>query len=222
MTAAIVFDLDGTLVDSLSDIAAAANKMLSEQGHPLLPETTIRGFVGNGLPKLVERVIKHSGLNADRHAELTQSTLRHYSNASSAQTRPYPGVVEALDRLKTADIHLGVCTNKPEVPARHILEALDLDRFFDVVIGGDTLNTRKPDPTHLSAAFDAMGGHQTRIFVGDSEIDAETARRANVPFLLFTEGYRKSPVVAIPHTAHFDDFSDLPNLIQETVAAHHT
>ncbi|WP_170587855.1 phosphoglycolate phosphatase [Ruegeria arenilitoris] len=212
MTAAIVFDLDGTLVDSLADIAAAANRMLADQGHAPLPEETIQGFVGNGLPKLVERVILHCGLNIERHSELTQVTLNQYSQASSAMTRPYPGVKDALQRLRAADIALGVCTNKPEAPARHILEVLDLAQFFDVVIGGDTLKSRKPDPAHLSATFEALGTNDARVFVGDSEVDAETAQRAQVPFLLYSEGYRKSPVSELPHLASFDDFARLPDL----------
>ncbi|WP_170337423.1 phosphoglycolate phosphatase [Ruegeria arenilitoris] len=212
MTAAIVFDLDGTLVDSLADIAAAANRMLADQGYAPLPEETIRGFVGNGLPKLVERVILHCGLSIERHSELTQVTLNHYSQASSAITRPYPGVKDALRRLRAANIALGVCTNKPEAPAQHILEVLDLAQFFDVVIGGDTVKSRKPDPAHLTATFEALGTNDARVFVGDSEVDAETAQRAQVPFILYSEGYRKSPVSELPHLASFDDFALLPDL----------
>ncbi|WP_170392392.1 phosphoglycolate phosphatase [Ruegeria arenilitoris] len=212
MTAAIVFDLDGTLVDSLADIAAAANRMLADQGYAPLPEETIRGFVGNGLPKLVERVILHCGLSIERHSELTQVTLNHYSQASSAITSPYPGVKDALRRLRAANIALGVCTNKPEAPAQHILEVLDLAQFFDVVIGGDTVKSRKPDPAHLTATFEALGSIDARVFVGDSEVDAETAQRAQVPFLLYSEGYRKSPVSELPHLASFDDFARLPDL----------
>ncbi|WP_170337649.1 phosphoglycolate phosphatase [Ruegeria arenilitoris] len=212
MTAAIVFDLDGTLVDSLADIAAAANRMLADQGYAPLPEETIRGFVGNGLPKLVERVILHCGLSIERHSELTQVTLNHYSQASSAITRPYPGVKDALRRLRAANIALGVCTNKPEAPAQHILEVLDLAQFFDVVIGGDTVKSRKPDPAHLTATFEALGTNDARVFVGDSEVDAETAQRAQVPFILYSEGYRKSPVSELPHSASFDDFARLPDL----------
>ncbi len=213
MTTAIVFDLDGTLVDSLSDIARAANQMLADQGRAPLPESTIRGFVGNGLPKLVERVMAHCDFDMTRQPELTQATLRHYNAAASAQTRPYPGVIAALESLQQSGATMGLCTNKPEVPARHILKDLALDRFFEVVIGGDTLDTRKPDPAHLHAAFQALGPHQAQVFVGDSEVDAETARRANIPFVLYSRGYRKSPLTQIQHQAAFDDFDHLPELI---------
>lgn len=214
---AIVFDLDGTLVDSAPDIRAAANAMLRDQGLAPLDLPTITSFIGNGLPKLVERVIRHTGLDMARHEELTQLTLDHYSRASCDLTAPYPGLREVLLQLREAGFALGICTNKPEAPARDILEALDLAGFFDAVIGGDTLPVRKPDPEPLNRTFDQLG-RGAGIYVGDSEIDAETARRAGVPFLLFTEGYRKSPVEALPHHARFDRYADLPALIERVRA----
>ncbi|WP_037308945.1 phosphoglycolate phosphatase [Ruegeria halocynthiae] len=213
MSATIIFDLDGTLVDSLADIASAANRMLRDVGQEPLPQETIKQFVGNGLPKLVERVVRHCALTPERHAELTQRTLDHYNAGASNKTTPYPGVPEALNQLRQMGCILGVCTNKPEIPARHVLEALGLAQHFDAVLGGDTLNTRKPDPAHLNASFQALTSAGPRLFVGDSEVDAETAQRAQVPFLLFTEGYRKSPIADIPHTASYGDSSRLPDLV---------
>ncbi|WP_299639122.1 phosphoglycolate phosphatase [uncultured Ruegeria sp.] len=217
MTAAVVFDLDGTLVDSLGDLAAAANRTLDDVGHDPLSHDVIKGFVGNGLPKLVERMIRHCGLPLDRHAELTQLTLKHYNAAVSETTVPYPGIAEALVALRQMGCALGVCTNKPEAPARHVLEALDLSQYFDVVLGGDSLSTRKPDPKHLFASFDALQVSGPRLFVGDSEVDAETAARAKIPFLLFTEGYRKTPVAEIPHTVAYCASQDLPALVAELI-----
>lgn len=218
MTATIMFDLDGTLIDSIPDIAAAANKMLQSQDVDPLPQTTIKQFVGNGLPKLVERVILHRGLPLERHGELTKITLDYYTAASSDLTVPYPGVSEALTELRNMGCVLGICTNKPEAPARHILQALNLAHHFNTVFGGDTLETRKPDPAHLHASFDAVQNTGPRLFVGDSEVDAETAQRAQIPFLLFTEGYRKSPVAEIPHTLSFDHNNKLPSLVTEVVS----
>ncbi|NOD35334.1 MULTISPECIES: phosphoglycolate phosphatase [unclassified Ruegeria] len=210
MTATVIFDLDGTLVDSLGDLAAAANRTLNDVGHDPLSIDIIKGFVGNGLPKLVERMIHHCELPLDRHAELTQLTLKHYNAAASETTIPYPGIPESLDALRQMGCALGICTNKPEAPARHVLEALNLSRFFDVVIGGDSLPTRKPDPKHLFASFDALEAKGPRVFVGDSEVDSETAVRAKIPFLLFTEGYRKSRVQNIPHDIAYEAAADLP------------
>ncbi len=215
MVAVVVFDLDGTLVDSIADIANAANRMLTDQGLTPLPQDTIRSFVGNGLPKLVERVIDHCGIDRDRHPELTQLTLRHYNAVACDQTAVYPGVPEALEQLRAMGCTLGVCTNKPEEPARHVLDALNLSQYFDVVFGGDSLNTRKPDPAHLHASFEALPDTGPRIFVGDSEVDAETAHRAQVPFLLFTEGYRKSPIAEMHHTLSYADSAELPDLVNQ-------
>ncbi|MEM6658132.1 MAG: phosphoglycolate phosphatase [Pseudomonadota bacterium] len=217
MTTAIVFDLDGTLVDSLGDIAVAANRMLDDIGHTSVSRDEIGRFVGNGLPKLVERLIRHCALPMDRHSELTQRTLVHYNAAASETTVPYTGVPEALAELKMMGCLMGVCTNKPETPARHILDVLDLSQYFDVVLGGDTLPTRKPDPRHLIASFDALATNGARLFVGDSEVDAETSKAADIPFLLFTQGYRKSPVADIPHTLPYDHAGELPDLIEKVL-----
>ncbi|MGH1356490.1 MAG: phosphoglycolate phosphatase [Thalassovita sp.] len=208
----VVFDLDGTLIDSAPDIRAAANKMLAEEGQEPLDLPTIISFIGNGLPKLVERVMDHAGLDSARHAKLTEITLAHYNAATTELTRPYAGVIEALGALKKAGHTLALCTNKPEAPARAILHELGMAHFFNGVVGGDTLDVKKPDPKpllHILRHFDGAA-----IYVGDSEVDAETAERAGIRFALFTEGYRKRPVEQIPHQDEFSDFSALPGLVE--------
>lgn len=217
MGAAIVFDLDGTLVDSLGDIVAAANLTLRDTGLPPLPREVIGRFVGNGLPKLVERMIRHCDLPLERHDELTKVALAHYTAGSSKTTVPYPGIPQALASLQSQGHILGICTNKPEAPARHILDALNLSQYFSAVLGGDSLATRKPDPQHLFASFDALPAHGSRVFVGDSEVDAETAERAEIPFLLFTQGYRKSPVAEIPHDIAYDMAEEIPSRVAQIV-----
>lgn len=220
VAAHVIFDLDGTLVDSLADIAAAVNTMLTEQGLPTLPQETIARFVGNGLPRLVERVIAHLGLPQDRHADLTRITLALYTAAPSAQTIVFPGVRTALDALQKMGCALAVCTNKPQAPAQRLLDDLDLSHNFAAVIGGDTLNTRKPDPAHLQACINALPAGGPSIFVGDSEVDAETAQRAQVPFLLFSNGYRKSPLADIPHSFSYDHSDRIPELVAGILATH--
>lgn len=217
MPASIVFDLDGTLVNSAPDIAAAVNRMLADEGQPALDLATVISFVGHGLPNLVAQVIRHLGMDMDRHTALAKATLYHYNTASTAHSVVYPGLVSALNVLQSDGHAMGVCTNKPEEPAHHVLDALGLSQFFDVVIGGDTLQTRKPDPEMLHAAFTALPQAHP-IFVGDSEVDAETADRAKVPFLLFTEGYRKSPVEQLPHTFAYNDSTALPRLVNQVLA----
>lgn len=211
--AAIVFDLDGTLVDSAPDIHAAVNRMLAGENRGPLDLATVTSFVGNGLPHLVARVIAHTGLDMADHPRLTRATLTAYEAAASVHTRLYPGVARALQTLAEAGHRLGICTNKPEAPARQVLHDFGLAGLFDVVVGGDSLTARKPDPAPLWHVFDALGDADARLFVGDSEVDAETARAAAVPFLLFTEGYRKAPVDSLPHTARYDDATQLPALV---------
>ncbi len=208
----VVFDLDGTLIDSAPDIRAAANRMLAEQGIGPLDLPTITSFIGNGLPKLVERVMDRVGLDPVLHKELTSVTLAHYNAATTELTRPYPGVVAALEALQSQGCRLALCTNKPEEPARAILHDLGLERFFNGVVGGDTLDVKKPDPEPLLHIIRGLGGAQA-VYVGDSEVDAETAVRAGIRFALFSGGYRKSPVDAIPHQHRFDDFDALPGIV---------
>lgn len=208
----VIFDLDGTLVDSAPDIAAATNRMLLDEGLAPLDLATVTSFIGNGLPKLVEHVIGACGLDMGRHADLTSAVLAYYNRASTDLSELYPNVIEALDLLKSRGFALGVCTNKPKEPADTMLSELDLAQYFDVVIGGDSLAVRKPDAAPLLAAMAQLNA-ETTIYVGDSEVDAATATAASVPFALFTEGYRKTAVEHLPHTALFSDFAGLPAVI---------
>jgi phosphoglycolate phosphatase len=207
----LIFDLDGTLVDSAPDIHAAVNQMLAVVGEPPLGADTVRSFIGNGVPMLITRVMHARGHAPDaaRHAEWEGLFLRHYEADSATLTTLYPGALAALQALAALGHPLALCTNKPAAPARHILDAFTLGPLFATVIGGDSLPTRKPDPAPLLAAT----GGGAALFVGDSEVDAETALAARVPFLLFTEGYRKSPIEALPHAARFAHFDDLPALV---------
>lgn len=207
---AIVFDLDGTLIDSAPDLARAANAVLAEEGCAPLDLAEVVSFIGNGVPRLVELVAGARGLAGG--PDMVARFMAHYNAAPVGLTRPYPGVVPALEALLAAGHMMGICTNKPEAPAREILGALGLERFFDAVLGGDSLDARKPDPRPLTHVVAQLGGTRA-LYVGDSEVDAETADRAGVPFLLFSEGYRKGPAEAMVHRAAFSDFSELAALV---------
>lgn len=209
---AIVFDLDGTLVHSAPDIAAAANRMLDEAGQPPLDMETAISFVGHGIPRFVEQVMAHYGIDPAQHTAMTARMLVHYTAHPADLTRPYPGVVATLEVLRAQGHTLGICTNKYHAQSVQILDALDLAQYFDVVIGGDSLPVKKPDPAPMHAAFAALPGVPL-LYVGDSETDAETARRAGQRFALFTEGYRRAPVADLPHDFAFDDFTALPAFV---------
>ena len=207
----IVFDLDGTLIDSAPDLRAAANGMLSDEGLPPLDLGTITSFIGNGLPNLVRLVMQARDLDMARHNALTACVLDHYNAGQGALTTLYPGVRGVLETLHRDGHPLGLCTNKPIAPTRDILVHFGLTDLFSTVIGGDSLTERKPHPAPLLATFEALGA--PGIYVGDSEVDAETAQRAEIPFALFTEGYRKTPVAVLPHKWSFSDFTSLPGIV---------
>lgn len=211
---AVVFDLDGTLIDSAPDLHAAALKMLAGAGLPAITPQQTRSFIGNGVPMLVARIMAAVGLpdDAARHAAMEAAFLRHYNAAPAERTVLYPGVVAALDRLEDLGCVLGLCTNKPEGPTHAILRIFGLADRMRVVVGGDTLAVKKPDPAPLHRAFAALPGGR-RLFVGDSEVDAGTAQAAAVPFALFSGGYRKTPVEDMPHDHLFDHWHDLPGFV---------
>jgi phosphoglycolate phosphatase len=138
--------------------------------------------------------------------------MRHYMAAPTDLGAPFPGVVAALDALAAMGHRLGVCTNKPVEPARAILQGIGLSERLPVLIGGDSLAVRKPDPAPLQATAIALASSPV-IYVGDSEVDAEAAQRAAMTFFLFSGGYRKSPVEELANDAVFDTFLDLPELV---------
>ncbi|WP_333826699.1 phosphoglycolate phosphatase [Pararhodobacter sp.] len=204
---AIVFDLDGTLIDSAPDLHAALNKVLTEEGATPVSLQQTRGFIGHGIPHLVRAARLECGIDPAREAAMTASMFRHYMAAPARLSRPYPGAVACLEALQARGHPLGLCTNKAIAPTRMILKALDLERFFSVVIGGDSVAQKKPDPAPLLAAFAPLG--PPLLYVGDSEVDGETALAAGIPFALHTEGYRKAPLHDLPHRFAFSDFAQL-------------
>lgn len=215
MSRAIIFDLDGTLIDSAPDIHRCANLALEQAGHGPITLDQTRDFIGHGAPRFVEQMMAAQGI-AEGFDALLAAFLRVYEDAP-VLTCPYPGVLDALAAFRAEGWRIGLCTNKPIGPAQVVMDHLGLSGFFDVMLGGDSLPQRKPDPAPLLHVVTALEA-QHSLYAGDSEVDAETAQRAGLPFALFTEGYRKQPVEALPHSARFDDFAVLPALAAELVA----
>lgn len=211
----VFFDLDGTLIDSLPGITDAANGVLIERGLPKIgPDLTV-GFVGRGERVFVERMIAATDLDPSEFETLVERFVVHYK-LSAASTVLMPGAREALDILKAASYPLGLITNKPRAPLGPTLEAVDLTDDFEVVLAGDDLADRKPHPAPLFAAMKQLGADRC-LYVGDSDIDAETAERAGMPFALYTEGIRTKSVEDMPHDAAFNDFKDLPGIVKALV-----
>ena len=204
----IVFDLDGTLIHSAPDLQAAANKMLADYDLAPLDVSTIESFIGNGVPKLVERCLRVYGF--PQSEEAIDKMRRYYDADPYTLTEPYAGVVDCLHALKAAGIKMAVCTNKPVAPALTILDGLDLTKYFDVVVGGDTYPTHKPDAQPLLGCMEKMGADMANtVYVGDSETDALTAKNADMTFALFSGGYRKTPCEELRHHFLFDHFDTL-------------
>ncbi|MBC7739028.1 MAG: HAD-IA family hydrolase, partial [Candidatus Saccharibacteria bacterium] len=157
------------------------------------------------------------GIADSEQASALAEFMSRYDDAVTL-TLLYPNVAETLDQLRLDGHLLALCTNKPMRPTLALLRHLNLGQHFTKILAGDSLPVHKPDPAPLLAAFD-MEGTGPDLYVGDSEVDAETARRANVPLLLFTEGYRSTPIADLTHRAAFSAFSDLPGLVATFSAA---
>lgn len=210
----VIFDLDGTLVDSAGDLAHAVNGMLGAFAREPLDVSQVRTMIGDGMGKLVERALAARGLEGVDLAEAQRLCLKHYEAEPVRETRPYPGVRAALERLSADGRHLAVCTNKPERLAEMVLERLNLAGFFTRIVGGDTLPYRKPDPRVLRGLLEhyAVTAHDA-LMVGDSEVDAAAAQSAGVPMVLMCYGYRRGPLEQIPRLAALEQFEALPALI---------
>lgn len=212
----IVFDLDGTLIDSAPDIQSAANFVLADHDIASLTLDQIRSFIGGGVDILWEKIIAATGMDPADHGKLVAAFMQLYHTATSL-TGFFPGVREALETLAERGHPLGICTNKPLGPTMAIVEHLGIAPLFSFVIGGDSLPEKKPDPAPLRAAFAGLGADPKNpkgIYVGDSEYDAICASRVPVPFLIFTLGYRQTPVEELPHASSFDHFDRLPALVE--------
>jgi phosphoglycolate phosphatase len=210
----IVFDLDGTLIDSAADLAAAVNAMLAGFGCEPLSVAEVRRMIGDGVAMLVSRALAARQCEQAEPARAMQIFMRHYEAGATSLTRAFPGAAGALRALRAAAIPLAVCTNKPARLAAEVLEGLALSGYFARVIGGDSLPFRKPDPrVLLSLLQDFAVAPQRSLLVGDSEIDAQTASSAGVPFVLMKHGYRRGPVEEMPSIAALETFDELPSLL---------
>lgn len=209
----VVFDLDGTLIDSAPDIQSVAAIVLGRHGKDDLTLEETRSFIGEGAAVFVSRMMAARGINEtpQSHASLHQDFLAQYEFAVDKAVF-YPGALSALGVLKAAGHKLGLCTNKPELAARAVLRHMGMEQVFDAFMAGGMMDSRKPEPNMLLQAIDDLGGGPA-LYVGDSEIDAETASRAGVPFALYSEGYRKTPLDEIPRDWIFSDFEALLGIV---------
>ena len=193
MTArAVLLDLDGTLLDTLPDIAAAANAMLAERKRDPLPSAAIRDFIGSGIQKLVERSLEAAGepATAATLEDAERSFRGHYERLNASASRPFPGVVEALERMRSRGIPLACVTNKARAFTVPLLRKTALLPYFDAVVTSDDAGERKPHPAPFLQACRALGVSPAEaLVVGDSALDAQAGRAAGCKVLLVSYGY---------------------------------
>lgn len=224
MAKAVVFDLDGTLVDSASDLRRAINKLLREEGRRALARDEVIGMIGDGAMKLVERAFEATGgrPKAESPERRTARFLAFYEGHATDSTRPYPGVPEALAVLREQQWALGICTNKPEQATREVLRELDLAHHFGAIVGGDSITgVRKPDPRLLLAVIERLGAAPAEaVMVGDNANDVDAARAAGVPVIVRAGGYTRVPTSKLGADAIIESFSELPAVLAQVAASY--
>lgn len=217
---AIVFDLDGTLVDTAPDLHRSLNHVLADAGLQPVALDDVRHMVGHGARRLVELGFAANGTTGERDLEAgVQTFLAYYADHLADTSVPFPGAVDCLERLTAAGAVLGVCTNKAERYSTALLDALGLSRFFAAVVGGDSLPVRKPDGGHLTGTLDAMGaGGRRAVMIGDTTTDVAAARNAGVPVAAVSFGYTAGPAADLGADGVIDHFDGLETVLAAMAA----
>lgn len=209
----VVFDLDGTIIDTAPDLAAAVAVALAMEDLTPLPLPELRPLIGGGVRALLRRSLDHHRRAVDeaRFAALAAAVLASYEANIAVASRPYPGLEAMLDRLAATGVAAAVCTNKPEYLALKLLDALGLRTRFAAVGGGGSFAANKPDPRHLLGTIDRAGGEvEAAVMVGDSATDVNAARAAAVPVIAVDWGYTETPPSALGADILVTDLSEVP------------
>lgn len=214
--ALIVFDLDGTLVDTAPDLVATLNVVFAREGIPPVPYATARNLIGGGARAMIKRGMAAEGraLSPERLEQLFSDFVAYYTDHVADRSLPFPGLVEALDTLGARGHRFAVCTNKFERQSLLLLKLLRLDMRFDAICGQDTFGIPKPDPEFLHRTIAAAGAQPgNAIMIGDSETDVATARSAGIPIIAVDFGYSERPVAEYAPDRVIGHFSQLPDQI---------
>lgn len=223
MSHLVVFDLDGTLVDTAPDLVASLNHAVTQAGLEPVGYEDLTHLVGHGARAMIERTwaLRERDLTGEDLAWQLKEFLDFYFGSMPGDSVAYPGVVDALDRLESEGMRLAVCTNKPEALARRLLQGLNLAHRFEVITGGDTYPVRKPDPAHLLNTISEAGGTPARsVMIGDSLNDILVARNAGIASIAVRFGYSDVPVESLNPDRIIAHFSELhPELVVDVAAA---
>jgi len=211
---ALIFDLDGTLIDSKQDLIHSVNAMLRELGRRELAPETISGYIGHGAPQLVARALGNDCTEEERQRAL-QFFLSYYETHKMDTTCAYPGVAETLEEL--ANVPMAVLTNKPVRISVRILDAMGLSKYFRAIYGGNSFETKKPDPLGARTILRELGVERTEtLLVGDSEVDVQTARNAGTLAAAVNYGFGVHDREAYPADIYLDRFSELATLLDNS------
>jgi phosphoglycolate phosphatase len=209
----LIFDLDGTLIDSKVDLIHSVNAMLVETGRARLSAEVISGYIGHGAPVLVARALGANATEQER-AHALQFFLSYYEAHKLDNTCAYPGVANTLDELAQRELPMAVLTNKPVRISQRILDALGLAKYFRSIYGGNSFETKKPDPLGANTILGELGaGPHESVIVGDSEVDVQTARNAGTMAVAVNYGFGMYDRGMYPADAYLERFPDLPSLV---------
>ena len=211
----ILFDLDGTIVNTAPDLMAAHNHVMRKYGYAEKKIEDIKSLAGKGAWVMMQRSFKDEIKDEKVKKEMTKEFIDFYSNNIDRGSTPNKGIEDFLKWAKKKKISMAVCTNKQENLAKDLLKKLNMSQYFDFVAGSDTFAYNKPDPRHLTDVVEILGGDlKNTIMVGDSEVDAASAHNAKLPFILVKDGYTEKNEKEIKHDVLVSDFEDFKKVIQ--------
>ena len=214
----ILFDLDGTIVNTAPDLMAAHNHVMRKFGHSEKKLEDIKSLAGKGAWVMMQRSFKEEIKNEKIKKEMTKEFINFYSRNIDKNSTPIKGVIDFLKWAKNRNISMAVCTNKQERLAIDLLKKLDLFKFFEYVAGSDTFAFNKPDPRHLTDVVEIIGGDLKKtIMIGDSEVDALSAYNAKLPFVLVKDGYTEKTEKEIKHDELISDFVHFEKIIEKYI-----
>jgi len=212
----ILFDLDGTLVDTAPDLMAAHNHVMKKFGHREKKLSDIKSLAGKGAWIMMQRAFRQEIKDEKIKKEMLKEFLDFYSQNIDRGSKPINGVIEFLKWAKNKNISMAVCTNKQERLAIDLLKKLKMYEYFEYVAGSDTFSFNKPDPRHLTDVVEIIQGDLRKtIMIGDSEVDGKSAENANIPFVLVKDGYTEKSTKEIKHDELIDDFKNFDKVIEK-------
>ena len=212
----ILFDLDGTLVDTAPDLMGAHNHVMKKFGYPQKSLDDIKHIAGRGAWIMMQRTFRDEIKDEKLKKEMVKEFINYYAKNIDRASKPIKGVVKFLDWAKSKQILMAVCTNKQEKLAVDLLKKINLSQYFEYIAGCDTFDFNKPDPRHLTNVIDIIGGDINKsIMIGDSEVDSQSAYNAKIPFILVEEGYTEKNINEIPHKTLIKDFSNFEKIVEK-------